>query len=110
MNTSPDKPLIVLTTAPTEKEAAAIASVLIEKRLAACVSINGSIRSFFRWEDKISDEKEVLIIIKSRENLFENLVAEIKSLHSYELPEILALPVMTGEKNYIDWLFRETRR
>jgi len=96
--------IIVYVTAPSEDEGARIAKILVEERLAACVNIIKEIRSIYRWEGKIEDDREVLLIIKTRRGLFSNLSKRVNELHSYSVPEIIALPIVEGSKDYIRWL------
>ena len=100
--------LVVLITAATEDEAAAIAKALVDGRLAACVNIVKQIRSIYRWQGKVEDEQEVLMIAKTRKELFADLVHKVKELHSYSVPEIIALPIFDGFEGYLDWLRAET--
>ena len=96
--------IVVLITAPNEDEAAKIARTLVEARLAACVSIVKSIRSIYRWEDKIEDDAEVLMIAKTQKDLFNALAKKVKELHPYTVPEIIALPIVEGSEEYLKWL------
>ena len=100
--------LVVLITAPTEEDAAAMANALVEGRLAACVNIIRQIRSIYRWQGKIEDDQEVLMIAKTRKECFAELVNKVKELHTYSVPEIIALPVMDGFEGYLGWLKEET--
>jgi periplasmic divalent cation tolerance protein len=106
--TAPDV-LIVLCTASTEKEAMTIAQALVEREEAACVNLVPMIRSVFRWKGKIWNENEQLLVIKTTAAAFEDLRRTIKELHSYELPEILALPVSDGEPNALAWIGSSVR-
>ncbi len=96
--------MIVFVTAASEKEAASIGRSLVEEGLAACANIVPLIRSIYRWKGKILDEGEALIIIKSREDLFERIRSRIKELHSYEVPEITAIKIDKGDSAYMQWL------
>lgn len=96
--------VVILVTAGSRKEAGKIASGLIREKLAACVNIIGGVHSLFRWQGKIDSAKEVLLVIKTRKQLMGKLIKKIKSLHSYEVPEIIALPVICGDKKYLKWL------
>jgi len=99
---------VVFVTAPTGEHAGNIARALVEGRLAACVNIVPGIRSIYRWKGGVCDDAEILLIIKTREALFEKLAAAIMELHPYETPEIISLPMGAGWKPYIDWLRAET--
>ncbi|GMR03446.1 MAG: divalent-cation tolerance protein CutA [Thermodesulfovibrionia bacterium] len=101
--------IVILITAPKEEEAARIAKALVEKRLAACVNVIKDIRSIYRWQGKIEDDTEVLLIVKTKKRLFEALAAEVKGIHSYTVPEIIALPIVQGQKDYLKWLSESTR-
>jgi periplasmic divalent cation tolerance protein len=98
----------VLTTTDTKQAAEEIARVLVESRLAACVQIIGPITSIYRWKGKVEQAKEHLCIIKTRAALFRKVEAEIKRLHSYEVPEIIALPISKGSRRYLAWLASAT--
>jgi periplasmic divalent cation tolerance protein len=100
--------IVVLITAPSEEEAAKIARALVEERLAACANIVKHIRSVYRWEGKIEDDPEVLIVAKTREALFEALEKRVRELHSYSVPEVIALPIVQGSEAYLKWLEEET--
>ena len=100
---------IVLTTAGSPEEAEKIARALVEGRLAACVNIVPQIQSIYRWKDKIEQETEWLLIIKTKTNLFESVADAIKELHSYELPECVMLEVDSGSERYLNWIRENTR-
>ena len=100
--------IVVLITAPSEEEAAKIAKVLVEERLAACANIVKHIRSVYRWEGKIEDDPEVLMVVKTREALFGALEKRVRELHSYSVPEVIALPIVQGSEAYLKWLEEET--
>ena len=101
--------IIVLITASSEDEAAKIGSALVDEHLAACVNIVPGVRSLFFWEGKTQDERELLLICKSRQPLLERIIARVKSLHSYTVPEVVALPVTGGSEDYLRWLREATR-
>jgi periplasmic divalent cation tolerance protein len=104
-----NQPIIVFITAPSRAVGKQIASALVEGKLAACVNILGPITSIYTWEGKLCDEKEVLLIVKSRLELFEShLIPAVKAVHPYEIPEIIALPVAMGLNDYLNWVLRET--
>lgn len=100
--------LVVLITAPNEEDAAAMANALVKGRLAACVNIIRQIRSIYRWQGKIEDAQEVLMIAKTRKECFSDLVNKIRELHTYSVPEIIALPIVDGFEAYLSWLKEET--
>ncbi|MFQ6099657.1 MAG: divalent-cation tolerance protein CutA [Anaerolineae bacterium] len=99
----------VLTTTETKADAQAIASAVVEKRLAGCVQVIGPITSTYWWEGEIETAEEWLCVIKSREDLCERLEEAILGTHPYEVPEILAVPVTAGSKRYLEWLDGELR-
>ncbi|MBI5055313.1 MAG: divalent-cation tolerance protein CutA [Nitrospirae bacterium] len=100
--------IVVLVTVPNEDMAAAIAKALVEARLAACANIIRSIRSIYTWQGKVEDDQEALMIIKTKMKLFDGLKAKVKEMHSYEVPEIIALPIAAGSEDYLNWLRRST--
>jgi periplasmic divalent cation tolerance protein len=96
--------IVVLSTASSAAEAEAIARRLVEERLAACVNVVTGVRSFYRWKGKIENSPEWLLVIKSSRGRFEELRAALEKLHSYEVPEAIALPVVEGAENYLNWM------
>jgi len=96
--------IIVFITASDEKEAAKIAKALVEARLAGCVNIIKDIRSIYSWQGKIEDEREVFMIVKTQKARFDSLMEKVKELHSYTVPEIIALPIIEGSEDYLKWL------
>lgn len=96
--------LLVLITTASRNEADTIARKLVEDRLAACVNIVPHVRSLFWWENKVSEEDEILLIVKTRRSQFRALVLGVKALHSYSVPEIIALPIVEGSARYLDWI------
>jgi len=100
--------IIVFVTAASEEEGARIGQAIVGEKLAACVNIIRSIRSIYRWQGRIEDGQEILLIIKTKKNLFENLKKRVKELHSYSVPEIIALPLVGGDEQYLNWLGEET--
>jgi periplasmic divalent cation tolerance protein len=99
--------IVVLSTFASAEEARRVAGTLVEKKLAACVNVIPGIRSVYRWEDAIVDEEEVLLVIKSSRALIQELTDEIERLHSYDVPEVIALPVVDGAERYLAWMNRE---
>jgi periplasmic divalent cation tolerance protein len=96
--------IMILITTGSMDEASTIAQALVERMLAACVNIVPSITSVYRWQGKVQRDSEVLLIVKSRQAVFEHLVNCVKELHSYETPEIIALPIVAGDADYLRWL------
>jgi len=101
-------PIVVLVTCGSEEEALKIANALVDDHLAACVNLVAPIRSIYRWEGKIWDEKEWLLIIKTQRHRFEALENKVKSLHSYSVPEIISLPITDGSSAYLNWIRENT--
>jgi len=96
--------IIVFSTCGTEEEADKLARELVEARLAACVNIVPGARSVYRWKGAIESAAEWLLVIKSSRGRFEGLSAALEKAHSYEIPEVLAVPVVEGSRNYLNWL------
>lgn len=99
----------VFITVNDRSKAKKIAETLLEKRLAGCVQVNGPLSSLYRWEGNIVEDQEWLLIIKSSNELFPELEKEVKRIHPYEVPEILALPVSDGNEAYLKWLKKELK-
>lgn len=108
MKDDADDILLVLTTLPDESSARALASHLIDARLAACVNVLAPATSVFRWEGKVSRELEIPALIKTTQSRYAALEAAIRARHPYELPEIIAVPVTHGLPAYLDWVRAET--
>lgn len=96
--------IVVLCTCASAEEASRIARGLVEQQAAACVTILPSVRSVYRWQGAVEEASEHLLVIKTRAACYPTLETAIKSLHSYEVPEIIALPIVAGSKSYLDWL------
>ncbi len=101
--------IIVLITAGSGDEAAAIATALVDEHIAACVNIVPAVRSLFFWEGKTQEAQETLMICKSRKPLLEKLINRVKTLHSYSVPEVIALPIVAGSRDYLDWVTESTK-
>jgi periplasmic divalent cation tolerance protein len=101
--------LVVLITTSSEEDASRIADALVGERLAACVNIVPAVRSVYRWQDRIERAQECLLIVKSTDEALTALTARVKALHSYTVPEILAVPVSGGSGDYLDWLTAQVR-
>jgi periplasmic divalent cation tolerance protein len=100
----PTKLIVVLITASSSEEAQKIAQALVAEKLAACVNVVPNLTSFFRWKGEDCKESEVLLICKSREPLIPQIVNRVKELHSYTVPEIIALPIIGGSDEYLWWV------
>ena len=96
--------IVVLSTCATEDEAEKIARLLVEEHLAACVNVIPRMRSFYRWNGAVESAEECLLVIKSARDLFERLRAVLGQAHSYEVPEAIAIPILDGAENYMNWL------
>jgi len=101
---------VILITCKSGKEAAAIASSLLKKRLAACANIMPGVESGFRWNNRIERAGEVLLILKTVLSDFKRVEREAKRLHSYEVPEIIAIPIIAGSKDYLSWIRKSVNR
>lgn len=102
-----EETLVVLCTCPNEETARRIAETLVQEHLAACVNRMAGVRSTYRWQDRIEDEPEVLLLVKTVRRRFEALELRLKALHPYDLPEIIALPVSAGSVQYLTWVATE---
>jgi len=104
-----DESIVVFVSVGSEEESLSIARALVDERLAACVNLIPQVRSIYRWEGEICDEPECYLIIKTRQKLFQALEEKIRVLHSYDVPEIIALPVVEGLSSYLEWIHKETQ-
>jgi periplasmic divalent cation tolerance protein len=104
MSDASSEPIAVFITAPNREEASRLAEILVSERLAACVQILPDIESVYRWKEKTERQQEVLIIVKTTDEKFEALERAVREIHSYETPEIVALPIIAGTKTYLEWL------
>jgi periplasmic divalent cation tolerance protein len=102
--------VVVLVTTASAEEAARIARTLVEARLAGCANVVGPIRSIYRWQGAVEDGEEYLLVIKARAADVSALEAQVRALHGYSVPEVLALPVVAGSENYLRWLAETTAR
>ena len=102
--------IVVLVTASSEEEAHKIARTVVEAGLVACANILSPIRSIYIWEHKVTEDTEILMIFKTKRHLFHDLEQAIKRLHSYKLPEIIALPIVMGSEDYLRWITVNTRK
>ena len=100
---------ITLVTCPNRKQASSMARALVKEKLAACVNVVPGLTSIYRWNGKIEAAREVLLIIKSRRALSKRMVDRIRSLHRYEVPEVVTIPVVAGNPAYLRWVRQATR-
>jgi periplasmic divalent cation tolerance protein len=101
--------LVVLVTTPTPERAAEIARAVVEERLAACGNVVPGLRSIYRWEGKVQEDAEALLVLKTTRARFEALRDRVLALHPYQVPEVLAVPVEGGSAAYLAWIAGETR-
>ena len=101
---------LVLVTVANEEQGATLAHALVEERLAACVNLIGPVRSIYRWKEKVEDDRECLLVIKARASLLRALERRIRELHTYEVPEMLAVKIDRGFEPYLAWLMESTSR
>jgi len=95
---------VAFATAPDAEVAARIARALVEEELAACANLVSNVRSIYRWQGKLEDESEVMLILKTRADRVDALAERLRALHPYEVPELLVLPVESGLPAYLDWV------
>ncbi|MCM8776205.1 MAG: divalent-cation tolerance protein CutA [Candidatus Omnitrophica bacterium] len=100
--------LVVLTTVPSPKVARHLASVLLKKRIASCVNISSGWESHYWWKGKRERAREIMLVIKTRAPLYTDLEKTIRKNHPYTIPEIIAISIQKGSKDYLDWVIRET--
>ena len=101
--------VVIFITASTEEEARKIAESLLGQRKAACINIVPKVDSSFWWQGKLDSAQESLLIIKTKASLLSEIIALVKSVHSYEVPEIIALPIIGGNEDYLNWMDAEVR-
>ncbi len=100
---------VLLVTSPNEACSLTIARALVSEGLAACANIVDKVRSIYRWKGDICDDAEQLLIIKTRAEQVESLIDRVKALHDYEVPEVIALPILAGNPDYLDWIKQSTK-
>lgn len=96
--------IVIFVTCADKEQAEKIAQSLIKKKEAACVNVIAGIESIFWWEGRVESADEVLLVIKSKKSKLNQIIVTVKSLHSYEVPEIIALPVIAGDEKYLKWV------
>ena len=99
--------IVVMITCSSKREANKVKKVLLEKRKAACVNIISSIDSSFWWKGKINSSLEVLLLAKTKKKMLKGIITLVKKIHSYEVPEIIALPIIGGNRDYLNWIEKE---
>lgn len=102
--------IVIYCTVPNKKEGKTIAKKILDHKLAACVNIIDKIESVFLWDGKMSEEQEALMIIKTKKEMFEKIQFIIKDMHSYNVPEIIAMPILQGDEIYLKWIEHETSK
>ncbi len=100
--------IIIFVTAPNSEEASRIANALVSEQFAACVNIVPSIESIYRWEGKVTSDREALMIIKTTDDRYVDVESRVKEMHTYSTPEIVAIPIVRGSQEYLDWLRKST--
>ena len=101
--------IVVLTTCSSEEEAKNIAKKLVEEHLIACANVIANMFSIYMWQGQLCEEGEVLMVMKSRREHFDKIQNRIQVLHSFDVPEIIALPIVGGSQAYLDWVYQETQ-
>lgn len=100
---------ISFVTCKDRRQATAIAKALVTEKLAACVNIVGGVASIYAWEGKVEEGREVMLLIKSRSSLSKRLTARVRALHSYSVPEVVTIPIASGNPDYLRWVRESTR-
>ncbi len=108
MSAAPSRAILVMVTAANEEQAGLIAHALVGERLAACVNVVGPLRSIYLWDEEVRVDSEQLMLIKTRRGLFSKVEKRVRELHSYELPEVIAISIADGSKPYLEWLLKST--
>ncbi|MDH5174080.1 MAG: divalent-cation tolerance protein CutA [Elusimicrobiota bacterium] len=98
------KEIVIFITSGSEAEAKSLAQVLIEEKLAACVNILSGVESLYWWKGKIESSKEWMLVVKTRGEMAKKVIKRVKEVHSYEVPEVIALPIVQGNKDYLQWI------
>ena len=105
---TPHKMRVIFVTTGSEEQALSIARAIVGERLAACVNIVGPVRSIYRWHDAIEDDREFLLIIKTRATMYKKVETRVREMHTYEVPEVLSVSADRGSPPYIQWLLDST--
>lgn len=104
-----EKNVVIYITTGTDEEAQKVAEALLEKRKAACVNILSGVRSIFWWQGKLDSAQEILLIVKTKASLVNEIVGLVREVHSYDVPEIIALPIVGGNRDYLEWIDNEVK-
>lgn len=102
-----EEKVVIYITTGTDEEAQKVAEELLKQRKAACVSILPGVNSIFWWQDKLDSAQEILLIVKTKASLVDEIVRLVTEIHSYDVPEIIALPIMGGNRDYLEWIGKE---
>lgn len=105
-----EQPILVLTNLPNAAAAKAIARQLVEMRLAACVNMLPQVQSIYQWNGAVEEANEITLLIKTTQGRYADLEASIKAAHPYDVPEIIAMPIVQGLPQYLDWIANETKK
>lgn len=105
-----EQPILVLTNLPDAAAAKAIARQLVERRLAACVNMLPQVQSIYQWNGAVEEANEITLLIKTTQGRYADLEALIKAAHPYDVPEIIAMPIVQGLPQYLDWIANETKK
>jgi periplasmic divalent cation tolerance protein len=101
------KYIVIFVTTNSSASAETIGEKLVENNLVACVNIVPKVKSIFRWKGKLEKSNEILLVLKTKSALFDKIVKQVKEIHPYEVPEIIGLPIICGNRKYLDWIERE---
>lgn len=101
--------IVIYCTVPNKNEGREIAKALVKYKLVACVNLIDKIESVFSWDGQLQEEKEAMMIIKTKKSLFEDVNKVIQKLHSYNVPEVIAIPIIEADETYLKWIAHETR-
>ncbi len=101
--------IVVMVTVGSEGEAISLSKILVKNGLAACVNVIPGVQSIFKWDGQITEEREYLLLVKTVRQAFDQLVLMVKANHSYEIPEIIALPIQLGSEEYLAWIRDSTK-
>ncbi|GJQ59539.1 MAG: divalent-cation tolerance protein CutA [Candidatus Scalindua sp. AMX11] len=101
--------IVIFITTSSLDEAKKLGRTLVEEKLAACSNIMSPVHSIYHWQGELCDDEEALMVLKTKRELFSQIETRVKELHSYEVPEIIAMPIIEGSENYLSWLKNETQ-